>query len=133
MYLVNAYVYFKRHNRGAGMYLNILWTNQVYLKLGVDKIQKQNIFMALYSKIGYFQRFVPKYGVDKSTCPHMFRRPWYSSFYTFNMGSVSRKNGYQSQRFHKKNESKNTHAARLRLHMDPHHSQSLTDGTFADL
>ena len=31
--------------------------------------------MALYSKIGYFQRFVPKYGVDKSTCPHMFRRP----------------------------------------------------------
>ena len=26
--------------RGAGTYLNILWTNQVYLKLGVDKIQK---------------------------------------------------------------------------------------------
>ena len=26
--------------RGAGTYLNILWTNQVFLKLGVDKFQK---------------------------------------------------------------------------------------------
>ena len=26
--------------RGAGTYLNILWTNQVCLKFGVDKIQK---------------------------------------------------------------------------------------------
>ena len=32
--------------------------------------------MALCSKIGHFQGFVSKYGVDKSTCPHMFRRPW---------------------------------------------------------
>ena len=31
--------------------------------------------MALYSNIGYFQRFISKYGVDKSTCLHMFRRP----------------------------------------------------------
>ena len=26
--------------------------------------------MALHSKIGHFQGFVPKYGVDKSPCPH---------------------------------------------------------------
>ena len=31
--------------------------------------------MALHSKIGHFQGFDPKYGVDKSPCPHMFRRP----------------------------------------------------------
>ena len=29
-----------RTYRGAGTYLNILWTNQVFLKLGVDKFQK---------------------------------------------------------------------------------------------
>ena len=41
--------------RGAGTYLNILWTNQVCLKLGVDKIQKYNTSMASHSKIGHFQ------------------------------------------------------------------------------
>ena len=33
--------------------------------------------MTLHSKIGYFQVFVSKYGVDKSLCPHMFQRPYY--------------------------------------------------------
>ena len=63
------------YDRGAGTYLNILWTNQVCIKLGVDKNQKQNIFMTLPSKIGHFQGLFPIYSVDKSPCPHMFRRP----------------------------------------------------------
>ena len=65
--------------RGAGTYLNILQTNHIFLKLGVAKIQKQNIFITLHSKIGHFQGFVPKYDVDKSPCPHMFQRPCYIS------------------------------------------------------
>ena len=66
---------FKFKCRGAGTYLNILWTNQVCLKFDVDKIQKCNIFMSLHSKIGYFQGLFPKYSVDKSPCPHTFQRP----------------------------------------------------------
>ena len=61
-------------DRGAGMYLNILWTTQVCLKLGVDKIQISEIFMALHSKIGLFQGIVLTCCVDKSPSPHMFRR-----------------------------------------------------------
>ena len=31
--------------------------------------------MASHSIMGHFQGFVLKHGVDKSPCPHMFRRP----------------------------------------------------------
>ena len=37
---------------------------------------KKRTFSWLYiQKIAYFQGLVPKHGMDKSTCPHMFRRP----------------------------------------------------------
>ena len=56
-------------NKGARTYLNILWTNQVCLKLGMDKIQKQSIFMSLYSKIGHFQGFAQNMAW---TSPHVY-------------------------------------------------------------
>ena len=61
--------------RGAGRYLNILWTKQVCLNLVWTKLKNRTFSWFYIQKIGHFQGFVTKYGVDKSPCPHIFRRP----------------------------------------------------------
>ena len=46
--------------RGAGTYLNILWTNQVCFKFGVDKFEDKENFQGFTFKSRTFSRLFPK-------------------------------------------------------------------------